>query len=238
MNTEKEKNPEAAVQNEDVTSNLLRELGLLSLANEFKSDVQYISIIGSIEGHSVLPPENKTTKYEHLIPQLIAVEENPEIKGLLTVLNTVGGDVEAGLALAELIAAISKPTVSLVLGGGHSIGIPLAAASNYSFISETATMTLHPIRTNGLIITAEPTFEYLRKTQDRIVDFIVSHSKAQRSEIVKRMNCTDNIANDVGTVLFGREAVELGIIDEVGGLSGALKKLREMISLQNMENNL
>ena len=200
--------------------------------------VKYISIIGSIEGHNVLPADNKTTKYEHLIPQLIAVEENPEIKGLLTVLNTVGGAVEAGLALAELISTISKPTVSLVLGGGHSIGIPLSAASDYSFISETATMTLHPIRTNGLIITAEPTFEYLRKTQDRIVDFIVSHSKAKREEIVKRMNCTDNMANDVGTVLFGREAVELGIIDEVGGLSNALKKLREMISLQNVENTV
>ena len=141
-------------------------------------------------------------------------------------------------ALAELIATISKPTVSLVLGGGHSIGIPLSAASDSSFISETATMTLHPIMTNGLIITADPTFEYLRKTQDRIVDFIVSHSKAKREEIVKRMNCTDNMANDVGTVLFGREAVELGIIDEVGGLSNALKKLREMIALQNMENNI
>lgn len=225
-------------QNEDFTSSLIKELGLLSLGNEFKSDLQYISIIGSIEGHNVLPADNKTTKYEHLIPQLIAVEENPEIKGLLTVLNTVGGDVEAGLALAELISTISKPTVSLVLGGGHSIGIPLSAASDYSFISETATMTLHPIRTNGLIITAEPTFEYLRKTQDRIVDFIVSHSKAKREEIVKRMNCTDNMANDVGTVLFGREAVELGIIDEVGGLSNALKKLREMISLQNVENTV
>lgn len=213
----------------DNTSEILRELGLITLGSNFRSDIQYISIIGSIEGHTVLPPENKTTKYEHLIPQLIMVEENPEIKGLLTVLNTVGGDVEAGLALAELISNISKPTVSLVLGGGHSIGIPLAAASDYSFISETATMTLHPVRTSGLMITAEPTFEYLRKTQDRIVDFIVSHSKARKEEVVSRMNCTDNMANDVGTVLFGKEAVKLGIIDEVGGLSQALKKLREMI---------
>ncbi|MBQ9972954.1 MAG: ATP-dependent Clp protease proteolytic subunit [Firmicutes bacterium] len=212
------------------TSEILRELGLITLGSNFRSDIQYISIIGSIEGHTVLPPENKTTKYEHLIPQLIMVEENPDIKGLLTVLNTVGGDVEAGLALAELIANISKPTVSLVLGGGHSIGIPLAAASDYSFISETATMTLHPVRTSGLMITAEPTFEYLRKTQDRIVDFIVGHSKAKKDEVVSRMNCTDNMANDVGTVLFGNEAVKLGIIDEVGGLSQALKKLREMIN--------
>lgn len=215
--------------NNNETSALIRELGLLTTGNTFKSDVQYINIIGSIEGHSVLPPENKTTKYEHLIPQLIAVEENPEIKGLLTVLNTVGGDVEAGLALAELIATISKPTVSLVLGGGHSIGIPLATASDYSFICETATMTLHPIRTSGLVITAEPTFEYLKKTQDRIVDFIVSHSNAKRENVVEKMNSTDNIANDVGTVLFGDEAVKLGVIDEVGGLSQALSKLRSMI---------
>ena len=218
------------VNNNNETSALIRELGLLTTGNTFKSDIQYINIIGSIEGHNVLPPENKTTKYEHLIPQLIAVEENPEIKGLLTVLNTVGGDVEAGLALAELIATISKPTVSLVLGGGHSIGIPLATASDYSFICETATMTLHPIRTSGLIITAEPTFEYLKKTQDRIVDFIVSHSNAERENVVKKMNSTDNIANDVGTVLFGDEAVKLGVIDEVGGLSQALSKLRSMIN--------
>lgn len=225
-----EKNEDQTPANSDVSQDILRELGLLTLGNNFKSDLQYINIIGSIEGHSVLPAENKTTKYEHLIPQLIMVEENPEIKGLLTVLNTVGGDVEAGLALAELISTISKPTVSLVLGGGHSIGIPLAAASDYSFISETATMTLHPIRTSGLVITAEPTFEYLKKTQDRIVDFIVSHSKAKKEEVVRRMNCTDNMANDVGTVLFGDEAVKLGIIDEVGGLSQALKKLREMVN--------
>lgn len=217
-------------ENGSLQQDILRELGILSLASNFKSDIQYINIIGSIEGHSVLPAENKTTKYEHLIPQLIMVEENPEIKGLLTVLNTVGGDVEAGLALAELIATISKPTVSLVLGGGHSIGIPLAAASDYSFISETATMTLHPIRTSGLVITAEPTFEYLKKTQDRIVDFIVSHSKADKAEIIRKMNCTDNMANDVGTVLFGDEAVKLGIIDEVGGLSQALGKLKSMIN--------
>ena len=208
---------------------LLKELGLMSLGSGYRSDIQHINIIGSIEGHSLLPAENKTTKYEHLIPQLIAVEEDPGIKGLLTVLNTVGGDVEAGLALAELISTISKPTVSLVLGGGHSIGIPLAAASDYSFICETATMTLHPIRTSGLIITAEPTFEYLKKTQERIIDFIVGHSRAKKRDVIRKMNCTDDLANDVGTVLFGSEAVKLGIIDEVGGLSQALARLRSMI---------
>lgn len=232
MNSENtpDKQDTGNTENGSLQQDILKELGILSLASSFKSDIQYINIIGNIEGHSVLPAENKTTKYEHLIPQLIMVEENPEIKGLLTVLNTVGGDVEAGLALAELIATISKPTVSLVLGGGHSIGIPLAAASDYSFISETATMTLHPIRTSGLVITAEPTFEYLKKTQDRIVDFIVNHSKANKSEIIRKMNCTDNMANDVGTVLFGDEAVKLGIIDEVGGLSQALGKLKSMIN--------
>lgn len=230
QNKEDEKGSGELQQGGDNNAGILKELGLITLGSNFRSDIQYISIIGSIEGHIILPAENKTTKYEHLIPQLIMVEENPEIKGLLTVLNTVGGDVEAGLALAELIANISKPTVSLVLGGGHSIGIPLAAASDYSFISETATMTLHPIRTSGLVITAEPTFEYLKKTQDRIVDFIVKHSKADKNEVVKLMNCTDNMANDVGTVLFGDEAVDLGIIDEVGGLSQALRKLRTMIN--------
>lgn len=148
---------------EDKNKELIKELGLLSVGTDFESDVQYINIIGSVEGHMVLPADNKTTKYEHLIPQLVAVEENPKLKGLLVILNTVGGDVEAGLALAEMISTLSKPTVSLVLGGGHSIGIPLATSTDYSFIAETATMTLHPIRTNGLVITAETTFDYLRK---------------------------------------------------------------------------
>lgn len=174
----------------------------------------------------MLPPENKATKYEHLIPQLIAVEENPKLKGLLVVLNTVGGDVEAGLALAEMISTLSKPTVSLVLGGGHSIGIPLAVAADYSFISKTATMTLHPIRTTGLVITSETTFDYMRKTQERVIDFIDDHSNADRENVIQLMNANDNMSNDVGTILFGREAVEAGIIDEVGGVSQAIRELR------------
>ncbi len=208
---------------------LIRELGMLGSGSSFKSDIQYINIIGSIEGHSVLPQDTKTSKYEHLIPELIAVEENPDIKGLLLILNTVGGDVEAGLALSELVAGLSKPTVSLVIGGGHSIGIPLAVSADYSFVARSATMTLHPIRTSGTLITAEPTFEYMKKTQERVVDFIVSHSHARRQEIEEKMNCTDNMANDVGTLLFGPEAVEMGLIEEIGSLSVALKKLREMI---------
>lgn len=216
-------------EQEDVTGDLIKELGILTTGTDFDSDVQYINIIGSIEGHNVLPPENKATKYEHLIPQLIAVEENPKLKGLLVVLNTVGGDVEAGLALAEMISTLSKPTVSLVLGGGHSIGIPLATATDYSFIAGTATMTLHPIRTTGLVITSETTFEYMRKTQERVINFIEEHSRARRDEIVKLMNCNDNMSNDVGTILFGREAVDIGIIDEVGGVSQAIKELRRRI---------
>lgn len=223
-----EKSEEKKENNNISAEELVRELGVLNMYSDFKTDIQYINIIGSIEGHTVLPPENKTTKYEHIIPQLIAVEENPEIKGLLLTLNTVGGDVEAGLAIAEMIASLSKPVVSIVLGGGHSIGIPLAVAADYSFITKTATMTLHPIRTNGMVITAQPTFEYMKKTQDRVVSFIEEHSCAGREKILSLINCTDNMANDVGTILFGKEAVEAGLIDETGGISSAIKKLRSI----------
>ena len=238
MSEEKEKDKQAAVdQTTEEAAALIKELGLLGGNTNFKSDLQYITIIGSIEGHSVLPQDNKTTKYEHLIPELIAVEENPQIRGLLLILNTVGGDVEAGLALAELVAGISKPTVSLVLGGGHSIGIPLAVSADYTFVAKSATMTLHPIRTSGTLITAEPTFAYMIKTQERVVDFIVEHSHASRADIEAKMNCTDNMANDVGTLLFGPEAAEMGLVDEIGTLSEAIRKLRSMISLDNLENN-
>jgi len=229
MSVEKEKDRTAPDSQENTGStDLIRELGLLASGNQFKSEFQYLSIIGCVEGHTVLTQENKTTKYEHLIPELIAVEENPDIRGLLLLLNTVGGDVEAGLALAELVAGISKPTVSLVVGGGHSIGIPLAVSADYSFVAKSATMTLHPIRTSGTLITAEPTFEYMKRTQERVVDFIAEHSHASRSVIEEKMNCTSNMANDVGTLLFGPEAVEIGLIDEVGTLHQALKKLRQL----------
>lgn len=225
----KDESAEKTIGGEETTRDLIKELGLLTTGTDFDSEIQYINIIGSIEGHSVLPADTKATKYEHLIPQLIAVEENPKIKGLFVILNTVGGDVEAGLALAEMIATISKPTVSLVLGGGHSIGIPLAVAADHSFISKTATMTLHPIRTTGLVITSETTFDYMRKTQERVVSFIDAHSNAERDTIVRLMNANDNMSNDVGTILFGKEAVEAGIIDTVGGVSEALKELRNKI---------
>lgn len=227
---EREREKKKPSQESDAgTVDLIRELGLAMPGTNFDSDLQYISIIGSIEGHIALPMENKTTKYEHLIPQLIAVEENPNLKGLLVLLNTMGGDVEAGLALAEMISTLSKPTVSLVLGGGHSIGIPLATATDYSFIAGTATMTLHPIRTTGLVITAQATFDYMRKTQDRVVDFIAGHSRATRKKVTELMNCSDNMSNDVGTILFGKEAVEAGIIDAVGGVSQALAELHRRV---------
>lgn len=217
------------IQNDREASDLIKELGILTTGTDFRSDIQCLTIIGCIEGHMVMQPENKTTKYEHIIPQLVAVEENPKIKGLLTILNTVGGDVEAGLALAELTSSLSKPTVSLVLGGGHSIGVPLAVASSYSFIAPSATMTLHPIRMTGVVIGAEPMFDYFRKTQERVLQFIAQNSKADKKKIEKLMNSTGNLANDIGTILFGDDAVEAGLIDEVGGLCTALKKLREMI---------
>ena len=224
-----EKTEKKTPDQENITKSLITDLGLLTTGTDFDSDIQYINIIGSIEGHTVLPADNKATKYEHLIPQLIAVEENPKLKGLLVILNTVGGDVEAGLALAEMISTLSKPTVSLVLGGGHSIGIPLATAADHSFIAKSATMTLHPIRTAGIVITSEMTFDYMRKTQERVIDFIEEHSDAERGKIISLMNSNDNMSNDVGTVLFGSEAVETGIIDEVGGVSQAIRQLRRMI---------
>ena len=224
-----EKTEKKTPDQEDITKSLITDLGLLTTGTDFDSDIQYINIIGSIEGHTVLPADNKAPKYEHLIPQLIAVEENPKLKGLLVILNTVGGDVEAGLALAEMISTLSKPTVSLVLGGGHSIGIPLATAADHSFIAKSATMTLHPIRTAGIVITSEMTFDYMRKTQERVIDFIEEHSDAERGKIISLMNSNDNMSNDVGTVLFGSEAVETGIIDEVGGVSQAIRQLRRMI---------
>ncbi|MCX7714195.1 MAG: ATP-dependent Clp protease proteolytic subunit [Clostridia bacterium] len=194
-----------------------------------RGNIHCLNIIGQIEGHMVLPPQNKTTKYEHVLPQLVSVEENPEIDGLLVILNTVGGDVEAGLAIAEMIAGMKKPTVSLVLGGGHSIGVPLAVSTDYSFIVPSATMTIHPLRINGLVIGVMQTFAYMQKIQDRIIDFVTRHSKISYDEFKKLMLETDEIANDVGTILFGENTVKYGIIDSVGGLSDALEKMYELI---------
>jgi ATP-dependent protease ClpP protease subunit len=194
-----------------------------------ESDIHVISIVGQIEGHLVLPPKNKTTKYEHIIPQLVAVEENPKIKGLLIILNTVGGDIEAGLAISEMISSMNKATVSLVLGGGHSIGVPIAVATNYSFIVETASMTIHPIRLTGMVISVPQTYEYLDKMQDRVIRFVTQHSRITDELFRKLMFQTGELVRDVGTVLIGSDAVNSGIISEVGGLNKALFKLRALI---------
>ncbi|MCF6097434.1 ATP-dependent Clp protease proteolytic subunit [Thermovorax subterraneus] len=211
------------------TVGTLQQLGQLEIPKP-ESNIHCITIVGQIEGHIILPPQNKTTKYEHIIPQLVAIEQNPKIEGLLIILNTIGGDVEAGLALAEMIASMTKPTVSLVLGGGHSIGVPIAVASNYSFIAETATMTIHPIRLTGLVIGVPQTFEYLDKMQDRVIKFVVQHSKIEEETLRKLMFNTGQLARDIGTVLVGADAVRYGLIDEVGGLGEAVKKLEELIN--------
>lgn len=192
-------------------------------------NIHCLSIVGQIEGHNLLPPNSKATKYEDVLPTLINIEENRDIEGLLILLNTVGGDVEAGLAIAEMISSMSKPTVSIVLGGGHSIGVPLAVSSKKSFIVPSATMTIHPIRTNGLVIGAVQTYEYFNKVQDRVVTFISKNSNISKEKLLALMLATGVIANDVGTILFGEEAVKVGIIDAVGGISSALSNLYNMI---------
>ncbi|MDA8346460.1 MAG: ATP-dependent Clp protease proteolytic subunit [Thermaerobacter sp.] len=194
-----------------------------------KSPVHCLTIIGQVEGHILLPNQNKTTKYEHVIPQLVAVEENPEIEGLLVMLNTVGGDVEAGLALAELIAGLSKPTVSLVLGGGHSIGVPIAVAAEQSFIAPTATMTIHPLRMNGLVVGVPQTYEYIDRMQDRVIRFIAGHSRIAEPRLKELMLRTGELARDVGTVLVGEEAVREGLIDQVGTLQDAMAAVTRRI---------
>lgn len=192
------------------------------------SGIHCLSIIGQIEGHYSLNEGQKTTKYEHLIPQLVSIEEDPDIKGLLVILNTMGGDVEAGLALAELIASMKKPTVSLVLGGGHSIGVPLAVASKRSFIVPSATMTIHPVRINGLVLGVPQTYRYFHDMQGRIVDFVCRHSDISKEKLEELMMTPDKMATDVGSIIDGREAVEYGLIDAVGGLDAALDTLHEM----------
>ena len=190
--------------------------------------IHCLSIIGQIEGHYILGDNQKATKYEHLIPLLVSIEENPDIKGLLVVLNTMGGDVEAGLALAELIASMKKPTVSLVLGGGHSIGVPLAVAAKRSFIVPSATMTIHPVRTTGLVVNVPQTFRYFQEMQTRIVDFICRNSHIAKEKLEELMMRPDALVTDVGSIVDGNEAVQYGLIDEVGGLSAALASLRGM----------
>lgn len=196
-----------------------------------KSNLHVMTIIGQIEGHMVLPPQNKTTKYEHVMPQLVAIEQNPEIEGLMLLLNTVGGDVEAGLAIAEMIASMSKPSVSIVLGGGHSIGVPIAVSATYSYIVESATMTIHPIRLTGMVIGAQSSFDYLEKMQDRVNRFVISHSHMDELKWKELLYKMGELSRDIGTSVGGKDAVKFGLINSVGGISDAMSKLQELIKV-------
>ncbi len=216
----------------------VKEIKELGMSNEAvkESGIQVLTIIGQIEGHYVSDQNQKTTKYEHIIPLLVAMEQDERARGILIVLNTMGGDVEAGLGIAEMIASMTKPTVSLVIGGSHSIGVPIAVSAKRSFIVPSATMTIHPVRVNGLVVGAPQTYNYFADMQRRIVSFICRHSKATEQCVNEMMMRPDMLATDVGTVLEGGEAVACGLIDEIGGLSDALKTLNEMIKNKNGEN--
>ena len=209
---------------------------IVELGSDFskseKGNIYTLTIIGQIEGHQVLPETVKTTKYEHVLPLLAGIEEDDEIDGLLLLLNTVGGDIEAGLAIAEMIAGMKKPTVSLVLGGGHSIGIPLAVCTKKSFITHTASMTVHPVRMTGLVVGAPQTFRYFQRIQEQIADFVTANSGISKEQFEKYMMATGEMATDVGTILYGREAVASGLIDRLGGLNDALSALHKMINKQ------
>ena len=207
--------------------NKIKEMSSVEI-EKGKQKICCMSIIGEIEGHSILPPQSKTTKYEHMLPELVRIEEDDSIDGLLLLLNTMGGDVEAGLAIAEMISGMKKPTVSVVLGGGHSIGVPLAVSSKYSFIVPSATMTVHPIRMSGTVIGSAQTFQYFNKIQERLTNFVVRNSNISHEKFTSLITETNKIANDVGTILFGEEAVTCGLIDSVGGISDALIKIHKM----------
>lgn len=225
---------ENQTQNEENSAQSAFETGSITVEKNGHF-IHCLTIIGQIEGHYILPSQNKTTKYEHVIPQLVAIEESKEIEGLLIILNTVGGDVEAGLAIAELLSTMKTPTVSLVLGGGHSIGVPLAVSCRKSFIVPSATMTVHPVRMNGLVLGVPQTLSYFEKMQDRIVNFVENNSKISADAFRSLMMKTGELIMDVGTVLDGDGAVECGLIDELGGLSNALEFLNKTIEMENAE---
>lgn len=220
--------PDSPEEIKNVPASNVKELGQIQLP-EVTERIYCLSIIGQIEGHQILPAQSKTTKYEHIIPQLLAVEQNPKNEGILVILNTAGGDVEAGLAIAEMLSSLSKPSVSLVLGGGHSIGIPIAVSCTKSFIAPTGTMTVHPIRYTGLVINGHQQFDYLRKMQDRVNQFIYSHSKISPQKLEQLMFTTGELAQDIGAILVGQEAVESGLIQGVGGVKEAFKALNDLI---------
>ena len=231
--SDKEKNLEIQQKENDV----IIESGQLALKNnEDNVKIHLLSIIGEVEGHDVLPSNSKNTKYEHVLPKLAQIEDDKEYKGVLLIINTVGGDVESGLAIAEMIASLSKPTVSLVLGGSHSIGIPLAVSADYSFIVPSGTMVIHPVRMNGQFIGAPQTYEYFKLIQDRIVGFVKSHCKVKEDDFERMMLNKGIMTKDLGTILVGEEAVKEGIIDEIGGINKAMRKLHELIEIQESEH--
>ena len=216
------------MDSENKKTDPLTDLGA-DLTRSKNGSIYTLTIIGQVEGHQILPENAKTTKYEHILPLLASIEESEEIDGLLLLLNTVGGDIEAGLAIAEMVAGMKKPTVSLVLGGGHSIGIPLAVCTKHSFITPTASMTVHPVRMTGLVVGAPQTFRYFARIQEQIADFVTGNSRVDREKFLELMMRTGELATDVGTIVYGKEAVRLGLIDELGGLSDALECLHRMI---------
>ena len=231
-NAEKEKN----LEKEDTQNEQIKEMGQVVLdSNSRKHKVELLTIIGEVEGHESAPSHSKTTKYEHVLPKLAIIEDDEEIEGLLILLNTVGGDVEAGLAIAEMIASLSIPTVSLVLGGGQSIGVPMAVSADYSFVVPSATMVIHPVRSSGMFIGVAQTYRNMEKIQDRITTFISEHSRASQERLEELMLDTTQLVKDVGTMLEGKEAVQEGLIDEVGGIKEALAKLYEMIEKKNRQ---
>lgn len=229
-NLEKNREEARQIQLENI------EMSSSSIAENDRERFQCISIIGQIEGHYFLPEGQKATKYEQIIPLLVSIEESDDVDGLLVILNTMGGDVEAGLALAEMIASMTKPTVSLVLGGGHSIGVPLATAAKRSFIVPSATMTIHPVRISGMVVGVPQSFRYMQEMQKRIVNFICAHSRAEAAVVQELMMRPDQIATDCGSIIEGREAVEYGIIDEIGGLDAALACLRSLCQKSSKSN--
>ncbi len=214
--------------NESNTNDKIKELSSVEIRSS-RARIYCLTVVGEIEGHIISPPTVKVTKYEHIIPELVRVEEDSEVDALMILLNTVGGDVEAGLAIAELISSMKKPTVSLVLGGGHSIGVPLAVSTDFSLIVPSATMTVHPIRTTGTTITAPQTFEQMYKLQDRLISFVTKHSGIKEEKLRAMMLDSGNISNDMGTVLFGEEAVECGLINKIGGLSDAISHINSLV---------
>lgn len=224
-------------KNQEKEKEELKEYGQMTLgASKTNSKIHLLSIIGEVEGHELLASSSKTTKYEHVIPSLAAVEDDSSIEGLLILINTIGGDVESGLAIAEMIASLSKPTVSLVLGGSHSIGVPLAVSADYSFIVPTGTMLIHPVRMSGMVIGARQTYEYFQRMQDRITGFIARHSGADQACIEEMMMDTGFMTKDLGTILVGKEAVKAGIIDEVGGIRDAFRKLYSLMKKANKDS--